>query len=343
MAEIDGSIAQVQREKLKSIDFKQLNDMQKIAHIADIAKLAPSLHNTQPWEVLVKNSSITIIPQYAKSLPRADKDGQGLMISIGCYIGALKIAAAHFGYDAHYSMDESGIRVGLSKGGVSKKLKITSDDVYGCLFTRSTYKGIFQQKKLDDSLFGELKKNLANVVDCECHVIEDGQKRAELKELHLRALVGHGRKFLAEFAPWLRSSNSRELDGMPASSFPGMNDKKLVVFKLLARLRLLKPNNRLISAESRRFDSAHAAVVLVAGSDDKQRAIEIGIAHIFVQLYLDSQGADSTPMYAMISDSETRAELASLLSTDGVPRMVFLAGVAANKNNKFLTPRKGLG
>jgi hypothetical protein len=60
---------------------------------------APSGHNTQPWKFEIGDSSITIYPDYGRSLPVVDADNHALFISLGCALENLAIAAAHFGFD----------------------------------------------------------------------------------------------------------------------------------------------------------------------------------------------------------------------------------------------------
>ena len=48
------------------------------------ATLAANSHNTQPWKFSIKDSSISIAPDYARRCPIVDPDDHHLFVSLGC-------------------------------------------------------------------------------------------------------------------------------------------------------------------------------------------------------------------------------------------------------------------
>ena len=79
----------------------------EIKEVIRLATLAPSGHNTQPWNFSVNRNAITISPDYGRSLPVVDPDDHALFISLGCALENLVIAAGQFGYEADikYSLE----------------------------------------------------------------------------------------------------------------------------------------------------------------------------------------------------------------------------------------------
>jgi len=69
--------------------------------IVSYATLAPSGHNTQPWEYRIKENTITIYPDYSRRLPVVDPDDREMFISLGCALENLVIAAKFAGFNAH--------------------------------------------------------------------------------------------------------------------------------------------------------------------------------------------------------------------------------------------------
>jgi len=69
-----------------------------IERILQSAILAPSSHNTQPWKFTVQHDEIHIFPDFARSLPVADPQYRELIISLGCALENLIVAARHEGY-----------------------------------------------------------------------------------------------------------------------------------------------------------------------------------------------------------------------------------------------------
>ena len=48
------------------------------------ATLAANSHDTQPWKFSIKDSSISIAPDYARRCPIVDPDDHHLFVSLGC-------------------------------------------------------------------------------------------------------------------------------------------------------------------------------------------------------------------------------------------------------------------
>ena len=61
------------------------------------ATLAANSHNTQPWKFSIKDSSISMAPDYARRCPIVDPDGHHLFVSLGCATENLMHAAAAAG------------------------------------------------------------------------------------------------------------------------------------------------------------------------------------------------------------------------------------------------------
>jgi len=62
------------------------------------AVLAPSSHNTQPWQFRITPEGIEVLPDLSRRLPIADPLDRELWLSVGSTIANLRVAAAHFGF-----------------------------------------------------------------------------------------------------------------------------------------------------------------------------------------------------------------------------------------------------
>lgn len=82
------------------------------------ATLAPSGHNTQPWNFSAQGDTIRILPDYARRLPAVDPQDRELWISLGCALENTLIAAQVAGYGADVAYPAPGadfISVRLSR------------------------------------------------------------------------------------------------------------------------------------------------------------------------------------------------------------------------------------
>lgn len=87
----------------------------ELASLIHYAIQAPSGHNTQPWKFKVEEDSITIYPDYTRSLPVVDSDNHALFISLGCALENLVVAANNKGYNEniefHFNEREEHLKV----------------------------------------------------------------------------------------------------------------------------------------------------------------------------------------------------------------------------------------
>lgn len=72
------------------------------------AVLAPSLYNSQPWRFHIYADRIEISADESRRLPHIDGDDRGLLISLGCALENLLIAAEHFEYGWQLSLSNNG-------------------------------------------------------------------------------------------------------------------------------------------------------------------------------------------------------------------------------------------
>lgn len=71
---------------------------ERLTFLLRYAILAPSSHNTQPWQFAVSDDEIRLYTDEARWLRVADADQRELHVSVGCALENLLVAAEHFGY-----------------------------------------------------------------------------------------------------------------------------------------------------------------------------------------------------------------------------------------------------
>ena len=71
-----------------------------VRRIIASAMRAPSVHNTQPWLWRASGHTLELHADRSRQLPVEDPDGRNLLISCGCALHHLQVAAAAMGWDA---------------------------------------------------------------------------------------------------------------------------------------------------------------------------------------------------------------------------------------------------
>lgn len=75
-------------------------DHQSVRGAIALATRAPSVHNTQPWQWLIGDSSVHLMADRSRHLPATDPDGRDLLISCGAALHHLRVALAALGWTA---------------------------------------------------------------------------------------------------------------------------------------------------------------------------------------------------------------------------------------------------
>ncbi|TSC78753.1 MAG: nitroreductase [Parcubacteria group bacterium Gr01-1014_33] len=95
-----------------NIDIQEFNrqksDRDRLRFLIKFAILAPSSHNSQPWDFKIINNALFLLRNPARFLPVSDPLNRHVYIALGCAIENFSIAADYFGFptDIEYFPDE---------------------------------------------------------------------------------------------------------------------------------------------------------------------------------------------------------------------------------------------
>ena len=195
------------------------------------ATLAPSGHNTQPWQFSVEHDTVRIYPDLSRRLPVVDPDDHALYISLGCALENLSIAAAHHGLEAkveYFPADEpeACLRVRL---GPASKVGADTWALFHAIPERQSNRRSYDGRKIPAADASRLLSASA----CESvsvRAFDTGEPDVEpiiefVREGNLAQF--NDRAFVAELVSWIRFSG-REVrarqDGLAAAAlgFPAV-------------------------------------------------------------------------------------------------------------------------
>jgi hypothetical protein len=78
----------------------QKTERDTLLEVLDLARLAPSIHNSQPWRWRVEPRTVRLYADLRRWLPVTDQDGRDLMLSCGAALHHLRVALAASGIAA---------------------------------------------------------------------------------------------------------------------------------------------------------------------------------------------------------------------------------------------------
>lgn len=169
--------------------------------LISFAILAPSGHNSQPWQFQVSNNEIIITPDYTKRLDVVDGNDRELFISLGCATENLMTAARHYGYDSKYDFHDGKIVVTFSKQDT-----YNDDTLFDAITKRHTHRGNFSGAKIPDNVLQNISARILqdnasvkiyNSESREGEIIK--QKIAEGNEIQMSDTA-----FKRELVSWMR-------------------------------------------------------------------------------------------------------------------------------------------
>ena len=134
---------------------------ERLRFLIRYALLAPSSHNTQPWQFRINDDRIDVFMDERRWLKVADNDRRELHISIGCALENLLIAAQHFGlvHRTDYLPDQDNplhaASVRMSEGG--QPLRSPSHDLFPMIAVRHTNHGEYDGRAVPSDILNRLR------------------------------------------------------------------------------------------------------------------------------------------------------------------------------------------
>ena len=133
---------------MKSIDTKTITE------ICRYARLAPSVHNVQPWEFVADPKQITVRINKQRTLDAGDPVGRETWISMGACVETLVIAASHLGVHASVKTpSRHEIKIALDLGAKPDKIELKT------IKERFTDRSVYSKKPIDPALLKQIEKS----------------------------------------------------------------------------------------------------------------------------------------------------------------------------------------
>jgi hypothetical protein len=294
-----------------------VTEKEKIELLVGEAVKAPSSHNTQPWLFHRSVGSVRLLADRSRSLPRNDPEGRELVISCGCALMNIRVAAAHQGI---------GIRMEeISDDQVLAELRFTDSEsvsgTYARLFPaiqkRRTFRKPFQEKEIPDSVVGDLVQ-AAEREGAWLSVLPPGPDREKAAGLVARGdmLQWSDKAWRSELAQWMKPKKRGEGLAVPAFMVP-------VARTVVGGFDMGKVVGKKDSALA-----AQSPVVAVLGTDRDELSdwLHAGQALERVLLRTCLHGLQASYLNQPVQIESLRPKLQQLLPRSGFPQIVLRFG-----------------
>ena len=307
---------------------KALSD--KLAFLLNYAQLAPSSHNSQPWQFSVQDSEIHLYPDSNYWLKVADPERREMYISLGCALENLLVAAEHFqlGYQASFFSDrddkEHFASVTFSED--SPTVNVRDPALFNAIVQRRTSREPFQARLIPKEELVQIKAAWLEK-DLHLHFIANIEQKRQLAKM-IQA---------ADEALYANPAYRHELANAIGQGTLGTRWP----WSLLAQFVLRHANigARLGKHNAQALMSAPVLIVLSTGKDDAISQIKIGQLYERISLTAAKLGLGTQPLSQILEVPSLRQQLAGMLpDAKLVPQHFFRLGYPSQL--KAHTPRR---
>lgn len=299
------------------------NLTEQIKFVLRYAILAPSTHNSQPWQVKIVGDMCQIFYDPQLLLPEADRQGRDLYISLGCMLENLIIAAKYFGiYDRHqyFFSDNHVANIYFSQQIPDEALEPKVE----AITKRINVRGFFDQQKIPVNFFDSFNEQ-NELADLKLHFIKDKQQIRHLAGLTAQGIrqAYSSKSFRTEMSQWLNSNFSQRREGLHGYSLKIPAWISIFFPWLIRNFNLGK---RLGWLNQISISSAPAMCVFTSQADDKLNWLETGRLAERIWLTAESLGLHASVFVAAVEIGDVYKQVQKLLNTPDRPQFIFCLG-----------------
>jgi hypothetical protein len=296
--------------------------------VVDLARAAPSIHNTQPWQFVVEDGALVLMRDVARRLASIDPDGRQQTISCGAALWLARLALRVQGFDAQVELglvEPVLARIRAVAGAPVTPLELALEHAAR---SRHTQRGPFEPRDVAPEVLDAFRA--AAEAEHAWVQLLSGDEQVALAVLLGRAEDAElaDPAYLDELRSWTGRPEGA-VDGIPQAAAPTPQGRASKV-----RLRDFTPETAgpALGADSGAGvpPPVERPAVVVIGTSGDSRADWLtagqAMAALLVRAFVD--GVQASPLGPVVDQAWTRRRLAVELGAVGVPQMVLRAGYA---------------
>ncbi len=306
----------------KNKDF--IDTKEKIKQCILCATLAPSSHNSQPWEFIIKGDLIFLRISNERKLPKSDRFDRELYISIGCALENFLIAARKLGINPAYSIDSEKGQVIID---CSRSSNNSDHDLYYSIFERTTNRNTYFYTE-------SIKKiNFESLVESECriNIVDDLVKKQVLAGITIDAGITamKDKGFRQELSRYIKSNFTSSFTGMPGF---GIGIPTPVSFFARYIVKIFNINKITKKVDYKLLTDGTPKIIVISSQMDNLFGwIKVGMSYERISLTATKYGFSTHPYAASIEIGDFYKEVQEFLEINERPQFLFRIGKSVIK------------
>lgn len=297
--------------------------------LIEIARLAPSVHNTQPWIISTDRENIEVRIDKGHKLGPGDPTGRQTIISLGIFSEAINLAAEEIGF----KMTETK----LSNDKVILKFKKDKPKVNEVKFIkkRATDRSIYEKVVIDKAAEGLIKKSWSGGT-LKIWVMKDESFMKELAEFTSKGirLALSNPEFRKELSDYLVLPWSGKKRGIAVWS---LYIPAILAFMQPLLLKFGFNTGQEAKLERKRWLSASAVILITTDGDLHEDWFEAGRAYLRVSLAVEKLGLSQATSAATVEAATFHEDVEKMLGTN--QRLQAVLRIGKGVKNRRYSPR----
>ena len=287
--------------------------------IVELACLAPSVHNTQPWLWHAEGSRLWLYADRRRQLHHADPDARTLVLSCGSALHHAQVAAAGLGWQVTVERcpDAGDPDLLATLDLAAGRIVPAAEERLGALQSRSTDRRRFTSWPLPAERLDRLSEQAAEWGAMVVPLVEPGLRLHVDHVLRRADEIQRGdQDYAAEAAPWIAVEGP---EGVPVSSIPEVNPYRPAMPSRYQQGGLPDPQG-----EPTEF--VDGLVAICTAEDDPLSWLQAGETLSALWLATIQHGLSLLPLSQVTEVPETREELRQLLGGTASPQLLARLG-----------------
>jgi len=315
-------------------DFpKESTLKEKLSFLIRFAVLAPSSHNSQPWQFFVQDNVITVLPNLGRKLSESDTNNRQLYISLGCAIENILTAADYYGFHVTLNYLPQGRANDLAAELIFSEWKNTSfqtkkDHLVWSLLRRTTNRNPYKKEPPTQEFLERMSQFSQEGLSIE--FVQDETKKHRIAEVVIQAGIAamEDRSFRRELSQYVKSNITRSGVGIPAFGMGIPTPVSLVVPFLVKYMNMNKLNK--VSDKKLLTQNTPVFGIILTREDTKEYWIKAGQLYERIAILAEKSELSNAIMAAPIQIGEFFKELQEIVSTSLRPQVFFRLGYATS-------------
>jgi nitroreductase len=327
---------------LKVENFPDTGPLQKkLEFLVRFAVLAPSAHNTQPWSFSINNNSIFVFINNERALKESDPVWRQVIISLGCAIQNILIAADYYGFQCfvdYFPNKDNRNLVAKINFIDSNILKNDFSHLIFSILKRRTNRNKYDTRLPTSVFLDELRAE--NREGFGVVIVSDRPRCEILAQLALISQIETMDQdfFREELSRYIKSNLTREKIGMPGFTLGIPTPVSFFASRLIRKINLSRKTQTKDEVLLMKYTSAFG-IVFAPGDSDFDR-VKAGELLQKAWLLAEKNGLSCAPLAAPVQIDEYCKKIQEILHFPNRPLAFFRLGYALKSARH--SPRLGI-